>query len=145
MNPEKVITRIAPSPTGQMHIGTVRTALFNYLYAKQHAGTYFVRIEDTDKERNKEEWVDAIWEDFAWCGLPPDAKHRTSENLERHIALLRALVESGKAYVSNEPKKDDPSQTVEVVRLKKDLVSLPKLGGFRWLRCMFLFREQACH
>ncbi|MEI7719938.1 MAG: glutamate--tRNA ligase family protein [bacterium] len=118
MNPEKIITRIAPSPTGQMHIGTVRTALFNYLFAKQNDGSYFVRIEDTDKERNKEEWVDAIWEDFAWCGLPPDAKYRTSEHLERHIELLHSLVESGKAYVSKEPKKDDPSQTVEVVRLK---------------------------
>jgi glutamyl-tRNA synthetase len=101
-----------------MHIGTVRTALFNYLYAKQHSGTYFVRIEDTDRERNKEEWVDAIWEDFDWCKLPPDAKYRTSERLERHVALLNTLLESGKAYVSKEPKKDDPSQEVEVVRLK---------------------------
>jgi glutamyl-tRNA synthetase len=114
----KVVTRIAPSPTGQMHIGTVRTALFNYLFAKQHGGTYFVRIEDTDRERNKEEWVDAIWEDFEWCNLPPDAKYRTSERLQRHIELLTALIASGKAYVSREPKKDDPSQEVEVVRLK---------------------------
>jgi glutamyl-tRNA synthetase len=114
----KVVTRIAPSPTGQMHIGTVRTALFNYIFAKQHAGTYFVRIEDTDKERNKEEWVDAIWEDFAWCGLPPDAKYRTSEGLNRHIELLHSLIKSDKAYVSKEPKKDDPSHTVEVVRLR---------------------------
>ncbi|HUO55932.1 MAG TPA: glutamate--tRNA ligase family protein, partial [Candidatus Paceibacterota bacterium] len=52
----KVVTRIAPSPTGRMHIGTVRTALFNYLFAKQHNGTYFVRIEDTDRARNKQEW-----------------------------------------------------------------------------------------
>ncbi len=101
-----------------MHIGTVRTALFNYLYAKQNGGTYFVRIEDTDKERNKEEWVEAIWEDFAWCAIPPDAKYRTSERLARHIELLGSLVDSGKAYISKEPKKDDPSQTVEVVRLK---------------------------
>ncbi len=115
---EKVVTRIAPSPTGQMHIGTVRTALFNYLFAKQHGGTYFVRIEDTDKERNKEEWVDAIWNDFEWCGLIPDAKYRTSEFLGRHQELLRSLVDSGKAYVSSEPKKDDSSQTIDVVRLR---------------------------
>jgi len=107
-----------------MHIGTVRTALFNYLYAKQHKGTYFVRIEDTDKERNKEEWVDAIWQDFEWCGLPPDAKYRTSERLERHVALLHTLVEAGKAYLSKEPKKDDPSQTAEVVRLKNPNTNL---------------------
>lgn len=115
---KKVITRIAPSPTGEMHIGTVRTALYNYLFAKQHGGTYFVRIEDTDKERNKEAWVDAIWRDFEWCGLIPDAKYRTSEHLDRHRELLRSLVDSGKAYVSHEPKKDDPTQRVDVVRLK---------------------------
>lgn len=114
----KVVTRIAPSPTGEMHIGTVRTALYNYLFAKKHGGTYFVRIEDTDKERNKEEWVDAIWRDFEWCGLLPDAKYRTSELLDRHRELLRGLVDSGKAYVSKENKKDDPSQIVEVVRLR---------------------------
>lgn len=114
---KKVVTRIAPSPTGQMHIGTVRTALFNYLFAKHHGGEYFVRIEDTDKERNKEEWVDAIWQDFEWCGLHPDAKYRTSERGERHRELLRRLVEKGDAYVSKEPAKDDPAKTVEVVRL----------------------------
>lgn len=114
----KVVTRIAPSPTGEMHIGTVRTALFNYLFAKQQGGTYFVRVEDTDKERNKEEWVDAIWRDFEWCGLLPDAKYRQSEHVDRHRELLRRLVDADKAYISREPKKDDPSQTVEVVRLR---------------------------
>ncbi len=113
-----VVTRIAPSPTGEMHIGTVRTALFNYLFARKHGGTYFVRIEDTDKERNKEEWVDAIWRDFEWCGLVPDVRYRQSEHLQRHRDLLKMLVNNGKAYVSREPKKDDPSVTVEVVRLK---------------------------
>lgn len=114
----KVVTRIAPSPTGEMHIGTVRTALFNYLFAKKHGGTYFVRIEDTDKERNREEWVDAIWEDFEWCGLIPDKKSRTSEHLERHRELLHMLVEKDAAYVSKEPAKEDPTRTVEVVRLR---------------------------
>lgn len=114
----KVVTRIAPSPTGQMHIGTVRTALFNYLFAKQHGGTYFVRIEDTDKERNKAEWVDAIWKDFDWCGLIPDARYIQSEHLERHRELLAALVTEGKAYISKEPSNDDPSREVEIVRLK---------------------------
>jgi glutamyl-tRNA synthetase len=101
-----------------MHIGTVRTALFNYIFAKQNGGTYFVRIEDTDRERNKPEWVEAIWRDFTWCGLEPDAKYVQSANLERHKELLKKLVAEGKAYVSREPKKDDPSQEVEVVRLK---------------------------
>ncbi len=101
-----------------MHVGTVRTALFNYIFAKQNEGTYFVRIEDTDKARNKEEWVDAIWNDFEWCGLVPDKKYRQSEHVERHKELLRSLINSDKAYVSKEPKKDDPSQMVEVVRLR---------------------------
>ncbi len=117
---ETVITRIAPSPTGEMHIGTVRTALFNYIFAKQHHGTYFVRVEDTDRGegRYKPEWVDAIWRDFEWANLTPDAKYIQSANLERHKELLKRLVDEGKAYVSREPKKDDPSQEVEVVRLK---------------------------
>lgn len=115
---EKVVTRIAPSPTGEMHIGTVRTALFNYLFAAQHGGEYFVRIEDTDKERNKPEWVEAIWRDFAWCGLPTDKRYIQSEHLARHKELLQKLVAEDNAYLSREPKKDDSSQTVEVVRLR---------------------------
>ncbi len=115
---DNVVTRIAPSPTGEMHIGTVRTALFNYVFSKQSGGTYLVRVEDTDKERNKEEWVDAIWRDFEWCNLQPDAKYIQSEHISRHRELLLKLVEEGKAYISREPKKDDPFQTVEVVRLR---------------------------
>lgn len=118
MEQQTVVTRIAPSPTGEMHIGTVRTALFNYLFAKQHGGTYFARIEDTDRARNKEEWVEAIWRDFTWCGLEPDAKYRTSDYAHRHQELLQALVDTDKAYVSREPKKDDPSQNIDVVRLR---------------------------
>lgn len=115
---KKVVTRIAPSPTGEMHIGTVRTALFNYIYAKQHGGTYFVRVEDTDRERNKPEWVEAIWRDFEWCGLNPDKKYIQSEHIARHQELLKKLVAEDKAYISKEPKKDDPSQEVAVVRLR---------------------------
>jgi glutamyl-tRNA synthetase len=120
----KVVTRIAPSPTGQMHIGTVRTALFNYLFARKHGGTYFVRIEDTDRERNKEEWVDAIWNDFAWCGLVPDARYRTSERLDRHRELLKNLVARDRAYISKEPAKDDSGRIVEVVRLRNSGTSV---------------------
>lgn len=101
-----------------MHIGTVRTALFNYLFAAQHGGTYFVRIEDTDRERNKPEWVEAIWQDFQWCGLPTDKRYIQSEHLLRHQELLQKLIADDKAYVSREPKKDDPSQEIEVVRLR---------------------------
>jgi len=107
-----------------MHIGTVRTALFNYLFAKQQGGTYFVRIEDTDKERNRPEWVDAIWRDFEWVGIEPDAKYVQSEHLARHQELLQKLVAEDKAYISKEPKKDDPTQDVEVVRLRNPGLSV---------------------
>lgn len=117
-NNSTVVTRIAPSPTGMMHIGTVRTALFNYLFAKQHNGTYFVRIEDTDKERYQREWVDAIWNDFTWLGLPPDKRYIQSEHLERHKELLHNLLQRNRAYVSKETAKDGSGREVEVVRLK---------------------------
>jgi glutamyl-tRNA synthetase len=118
MNMDKVVTRIAPSPTGLMHIGTVRTALFNYLFAKKHGGTYLVRVEDTDKERYQEDWVDAIWNDFAWLGLTPDLRYVQSEHVSRHRELLHTLVEEGKAYVSKEAAKDGSGREVAVVRLK---------------------------
>ena len=115
---DKVITRIAPSPTGEMHIGTVRTALFNYLWAKKNGGAFLVRIEDTDTSRNRAEWTELIWSDFAWCGLVPDKKYIQSEHAARHNELLNKLVEEGKAYVSKEQAKDDSGREVEVVRLK---------------------------
>ncbi|MEK7628391.1 MAG: glutamate--tRNA ligase family protein [Patescibacteria group bacterium] len=111
-------TRIAPSPTGRMHIGTVRTALFNYLFAKRHGGTFFVRVEDTDKERNKDEWVTAIWDDFSWCGIPTDERFIQSQHLDRHRELLKKLVDRGVAYISKEEAKDGSGRKVEVVRLK---------------------------
>lgn len=115
---DKVVTRIAPSPTGQMHIGTVRTALFNYLWARKNGGQFLVRIEDTDTSRNRAEWTELIWSDFAWCGLVPDKKYIQSEHAARHNELLNKLVEEGKAYVSKEQAKDDSGREVEVVRLK---------------------------
>lgn len=113
-----VVTRIPPSPTGRMHIGTVRTALFNYLFAKHHGGKYLLRIEDTDKERSKKEYADAIHEDFSWLGLEPDSVSIQSEHVPRHAELLQELIEKGSAYFSKEPAKDDPSKELELVRLK---------------------------
>ena len=68
----KVVTRFAPSPTGYLHIGGVRTALFNYVFAKKNKGTFLVRIEDTDKERSKDEYIDAIMDGLDWIKLNPD-------------------------------------------------------------------------
>jgi glutamyl-tRNA synthetase len=113
-----VRVRIAPSPTGYFHIGTARTALFNYLYAKQQGGVFVLRIEDTDKERGKKEYEEDIYAQMEWLGLSFDEKYVQSEHVGRHKELLKKLVDEDKAYISKEPRKDDETQTVEVVRLR---------------------------
>jgi len=115
---DKVVTRIPPSPTGRLHIGTARTALFNYLFTKHEGGTIVFRSEDTDKERSKREHEKEIVEGLQWLGLSWDSFSRQSEGTERHAELLQQIVGEGKAYVSREPAKDDPAWEVEVVRLK---------------------------
>jgi glutamyl-tRNA synthetase len=92
--------------------------LFNYLYAHHHGGRFLLRSEDTDKARSKKEYEDEILEGLAWLGLSWDEFSRQSENVARHQELLERIVGEGKAYVSKEPAKDDPSREVEVVRLK---------------------------
>lgn len=114
----QVRVRIAPSPTGYFHIGTARTALFNYLYAKQQGGVFILRIEDTDKERGKKEYEDDIYTEMEWLGLSFDEKYVQSEHIDRHKVLLKRLIDEDTAYVSKEPMKDDPSKSVEVVRLR---------------------------
>src|SRR3989344_2425800 len=69
MKPKEVRTRFAPSPTGNLHIGSARTALFNYLFAKQQKGKFILRIEDTDKERSKKEWTQEIMDELHWLGI----------------------------------------------------------------------------
>ena len=113
-----VRTRIAPSPTGFLHIGTARTALFNYLYARKMGGTFVVRIEDTDRARSTKEYEDDILAQLAWLGLSGDEFYRQSERAGEHQKALEGLVASDKAYLSKEPAKDDPTRTVEVVRLR---------------------------
>ena len=97
---QQVRVRIAPSPTGKMHIGTARTALFNKLFALHHNGTYCVRIEDTDKERSTPENIDFIKAAFKWLGLEPDDGSYVlqSQNIEKHKTAAQKLLNSGKAY-----------------------------------------------
>ncbi|PIR83526.1 glutamate--tRNA ligase, partial [Candidatus Kaiserbacteria bacterium CG10_big_fil_rev_8_21_14_0_10_51_14] len=113
-----VVTRIAPSPTGYLHFGLARTALFSYLYAKKNGGEYIMRIEDTDTARNKPEFEADIVDQFQWLGLTPDRSYRQSDNVERHKECLADLIKRDTAYISKEPAKDDPTQVVEVVRLR---------------------------
>ncbi len=94
-----VVTRFAPSPTGFLHIGGARTALFNWLFARHHQGTFLLRIEDTDRKRSTDEAVDAIlggmrWLDLAWDGEPISQFARSG----RHAEIARQLLDEGKAY-----------------------------------------------
>ena len=94
-----VVTRFAPSPTGFLHIGGARTALFNYLYARHHGGTYKLRIEDTDRKRSTQEAIDAIMDGLSWLGLNGDGDILfQSSRADRHAEVAKALLESGHAY-----------------------------------------------
>lgn len=96
---EKVITRFAPSPTGHLHIGGLRTALFNYLFAKKHNGDFYLRIEDTDSLRNSQEAVDAIIQAFEWVGLKPDGKiEYQSQRFHIYQHYIDELLRTNKAY-----------------------------------------------
>ena len=94
-----VRTRFAPSPTGYLHLGSARTALFNWAYARRHGGTYVLRIEDTDRERSTAESEAALLDGLAWLGLEADeGPHRQSERAARHAEAIEALLTSGRAY-----------------------------------------------
>ncbi|HKR86546.1 MAG TPA: glutamate--tRNA ligase [Phenylobacterium sp.] len=94
-----VVTRIAPSPTGSMHIGTARTALFNWLYARHTGGKFLLRIEDTDRERSTEGAVQVIFEGLKWLGLEADEPAVFQfARAERHREVVQALLERGEAY-----------------------------------------------
>jgi glutamyl-tRNA synthetase len=96
-----VRTRFAPSPTGYLHIGGARTALFNYLFAKHHGGQYLLRIEDTDKARSTPEAVRQILESLEWLGLSPDEPPVMQSAREaRHAEVARQLLAEGKAYLA---------------------------------------------
>jgi glutamyl-tRNA synthetase len=95
----KIRTRFAPSPTGLLHIGGARTALFNYLFARHHGGEFLIRIEDTDKARSTEEAVQVILDGLDWLGLNPDAPPVFQSKQEaRHVEVARALLAQGRAY-----------------------------------------------
>lgn len=91
-------TRFAPSPTGYIHVGNLRTALFNYLIARKAGGTFILRIDDTDPERSKEEYVEAIKEDLDWLGLQWDRVERQSARLDRYAEAADRLRAAGRFY-----------------------------------------------
>lgn len=94
-----IVTRFAPSPTGFLHVGGLRTALYNYLYARKNGGKFLLRIEDTDLARNSDAAVEAIKEAFDWCGLEYDGEVEfQSRRTEIYKKYINELLESGKAY-----------------------------------------------
>jgi glutamyl-tRNA synthetase len=99
MTDSPVRTRFAPSPTGALHIGGVRTALFSWLYARRHGGQYVLRIEDTDRERSTDDSVRGILEAFAWLDLAPDeGPYFQSRRLDRYREVAEQMIASGHAY-----------------------------------------------
>ncbi|SIO55334.1 glutamyl-tRNA synthetase /glutamate--tRNA(Gln) ligase [Rhodovulum sp. ES.010] len=92
------VTRFAPSPTGYLHVGNLRTALFNFLIARKRGGTFILRLDDTDPERSKEEYVDAIKYDLEWLGLTWDRVERQSERLDRYAEAADRLRAAGRFY-----------------------------------------------
>lgn len=94
------ITRIAPSPTGLFHLGTARTAYYNYLMARSTGGKFVLRIDDTDTDRNKEEYTQVILDSLDWLGLEYDDIYYQSQRLEIYSKVARSLLEAGKAYQS---------------------------------------------
>lgn len=93
-----VVTRFAPSPTGRLHVGNIRTALHNWLMAKRAGGRFLLRIDDTDKERSREEYVDAIRADLAWLGIHPEGEERQSARFAIYEAAFEKLVAAGRVY-----------------------------------------------
>ena len=92
------LTRFAPSPTGLLHLGNLRAALFNYAISRQAGGEFILRIDDTDPERSKEEYVDGIKEDLTWLGLTWDRVERQSDRLGRYAEAKEKLIEIGRLY-----------------------------------------------
>ncbi|UWQ04051.1 glutamate--tRNA ligase [Aliiroseovarius crassostreae] len=91
-------TRFAPSPTGYIHVGNLRTALFNYLIARKSGGQFILRLDDTDPERSKQEYADAIMEDLEWLGLTWDRVEKQSDRLERYEQAAQELRDMGRFY-----------------------------------------------
>ncbi|MBX7487590.1 glutamate--tRNA ligase [Qipengyuania sp. GH25] len=100
------VTRFAPSPTGRLHVGNIRTALHNWMLARKTGGKFILRIDDTDAERSREEYVDAIRVDLAWLGMLPDDEARQSERLAKYEEAFVSLQSAGRVYPCYETQQE---------------------------------------
>ena len=114
---KKVITRFAPSPTGLLHAGNYRTALFAYIYTLQNKGEFILRIEDSDQARSKKEYEENIIESLKWLGIKYNKFFRQSDRTEIHKSYIKKLIDSGHAFISKE-KPEKESDREEVIRFK---------------------------
>src|SRR3954470_4246150 len=105
--------RFAPSPTGALHIGGARTALYNWLYARVRSGKLILRIEDTDRERSTPENVEQIFDALRWLGIDWDEQQFQTDNAPRHEQALEQLLAAGKAYRSTATADDDKAWKAE--------------------------------
>ncbi len=125
-----VRTRFAPSPTGYLHIGGARTALFNYLFARRHGGQYLLRIEDTDKQRSTQEAVQQILDSLEWLGLSPDEPPVMQTAQEaRHAEVARELLAMGKAYLAYDTPEELAAGRATAEAQKRPF----KYDGSRWI------------
>jgi len=113
----EIVTRFAPSPTGFLHAGAYRTALFAYFVARKNKGKFLLRIEDTDKERSTKEFEENIFDTMEWLGLDYDGMERQSDRIQNHKNYLEKLIKEDKAYISKEtPQKEGDRE--EVIRFR---------------------------
>ena len=123
-----VATRFAPSPTGPLHIGGVRTALFNWLFSKNNEGKFYLRIEDTDKERSKDKFKKQILESLKWIGVEHDDKeYIQSQNIEKHKEVANELYKTGFAYKCYCTEKE-----IEEQKIKAKKNNLPFIYNRKW-------------
>ena len=129
MDNRKVRVRFAPSPTGPLHIGGVRTALYNYLFARQHGGELIFRIEDTDSQRFVKAAEDYIIESFKWLGIQFDegvsyggdkGPYRQSERREIYKKYVDQLLEEGKAYIAFDTPEELQAKRAEIENFQYD-------------------------
>ena len=124
----KVATRFAPSPTGPLHIGGIRTALFNWLYSKNKNGSFFLRIEDTDKERSKDEYKKQIIKSLKWIGIEHDGdEYIQSKKLDDHIKAANELLKNGHAYKCYCSKEE-----IEEQKLRAKQKKIPYIYDRKW-------------
>ena len=132
----KVATRFAPSPTGPLHIGGIRTALFNWLFSKNQKGNFYLRIEDTDKERSKDEYKEQIIQSLKWIGIQHDKnEYIQSSKLKKHVEIANKLLENNFAYkcycsekeIEEEKKRSKQKKLPYIYNRKcRDLKETPK-------------------